>query len=90
MYFSPYWAFPPRRRRLDLCDPPSFRNTSMTEYIDILNSKLRLAEEKLKEEEIFGSDIDVAMAQGRIDAIKSLIEELSKVRLDSPTPNKIQ
>lgn len=62
----------------------------MTEYIDILNSKLRLAEEKLKEEEIFGSDIDVAMAQGRIDAIKSLIEELSKVRLDSPTPNKIQ
>lgn len=62
----------------------------MTEYIDILNDKLRRAEEKLKEEEIFGSDIDVAMAQGRIDAIKSLIEELSKVRLDSPTPNKIQ
>lgn len=62
----------------------------MTEYIDILNSKLRLAEEKLKEEEIFGSDIDVAMAQGHVDAIKSLIEELSKVRLDSPTPNKIQ
>jgi hypothetical protein len=62
----------------------------MTEYIDILNDKLRRAEEKLKEEEIFGSDIDVAMAQGRIDAIKSLIEELSKVRLDSSTPNKIQ